>query len=97
MVQATGKGQVVGASGLPADSTAITAISEALNQLNEVTIALEGHATRLAGSPPQEAVATGAYTSRPYEDGQMAGIEDQLLSILGTLRYANERLSAVTQ
>ena len=91
MAQATGKGQAVGEV-----LTAVDAIDEGLSLLAEEVAANQNHATRLAGEAPPEDQA-GMHVARPYEGGQMEAIENQLLSLLRTLRYANERLSTVTQ
>ena len=92
MAQVIAQGQAIGEV-----STAMDAIDRALSLLTEEAAANQDHATRLAGdSPPQEQEKMER-PARPYEGGQMDALENQLLALLRTLRYANERLSTVTQ
>ena len=95
MAQELSKAQAVGT--LPAVSTAVDSINDVIDLLHQELSNNEAHADRLAGGPLPAPDTAENRPARPYEDGQMAAIEDRLLVCLRMLRYANQRLATITQ
>jgi len=79
------------------ESTAIANIHSALDRIDKLSSLLLDHAHRLAGCPqPTDQPVTGR-SSRPYEDGQMAEIENRLDRVVDRLQLADQRMRTVTR